>query len=179
MRTAFAAILPLTLLAGLHAAPAAAETKVGVISAPILLRDAPQVQSANQKFKAEFQKREDDLKAEAKKLQEDDKKFQREGDTMTAQQRADTAKNLQSRKIDFDFKQRQFAEQAQARNNELQGQVLEKINEAIQAVSKEKGLDVVVRDPAFAKQELDITGDVLKKLATMEAAPAETKKKKK
>jgi len=180
MRIAFAAVFPLALLGAAVAAPAAAESKIAVISAPILLRDAPQVQAADAKFKAEFQKREDELKVEAKKLSDDDKKFQREGDTMSAQQRANTAKDLYMRKTDFDLKQRQFAEQAQARNNELQREVLDKVNQAIVEVAKEKSLDLVVRDPAFANPALDITADVLKKLATMQtAAPAESKKKKK
>ena len=180
-----ASILSAALLAVAFTAPAAAQvanpTKIGVISVPMLLRDAPQVKSANDKFKGEFQKREDDLKAEAKKLQEDDKKFQREADTMTGQQRANTAKDLQTRKIDFDLKQRQFAEQAQARNDELQRQVLERINQAIVEVAKEKSIDLVVRDPAYANPALDITVDVMKKLAAMEAQPAaaDTKKKKK
>jgi outer membrane protein len=180
MPIAFA--LSAALFAMAFTAPAAAELKIGVISVPMLLRDAPQVKSANEKFKGEFQKREDDLKAEAKKLQDDDKKFQREADTMTGQQRANTAKDLQTRKIDFDLKQRQFAEQAQARNDELQRQVLERINQAIIDVAKERTLDLVLRDPAYATSVLDITSDVMKRLAAMEAQPApaaDSKKKKK
>ena len=97
------------------------------------------------------------------------------------QQRADTEKNLNTRRIDFELKQRQFAEQAQARNDELQRQVLERINQAIIDVAKERSLDLVIRDPAYAAAALDITTDVMKKLAAMEAAPApaEPKKKKK
>lgn len=176
-----ASVFSAALLAVAFTAPAAAEVKIGVISVPMLLRDAPQVKTANDKFKGEFQKREDDLKTEAKKLQEDDKKFQREADTMTGQQRANAAKDLQTRKIDFDLKQRQFAEQAQARNDELQRQVLERINQAIIDVAKERSLDLVVRDPAYASPALDITTDVMKRLAAMEAQPppAEPKKKKK
>lgn len=179
MRTAFAVVLPLALLAAAHAAPAAAQSKIAVISAPVLLRDAPQVQNASAKFKAEFQKREDDLKAEGKKLEDDIRKFQREADTLSPQQRTSSSNDLNTRKTNFDLKQRQFAEQAQARNNELQGDILEKINKAIAEVAKEKGLDVVIRDPAFASESLDITPDVLKKLAAMGEAPADTKKKKK
>lgn len=179
MRIALAALLPVALLAALFAAPAAAETKIAAISAPLLLRDAPQVRAADQKLKAEFQKREDELKAEGKKLEDDIGRFRREADTMSPQQRTSAQNDLNTRKTNFDLKQRQFGEQAQARNGELQRDVLDKINRAIEEVAKEKGLDLVVRDPAFARAELDITGDVLKKLASMEAAPADPKKKKK
>ncbi len=182
MRTAFAVILPAVLLAA-FTAPATAQlavpTRIGAISIPALLRDSPQVRAANDKFKAEFQKREDDLKAEGKKLQDDSRKYQREADTMSGQQRADTEKNLNTRRIDFELKQRQFAEQAQARNDELQRDVLEKINRAIGEVAQEKALDLVVRDPAFASPAVDVTADVMKKLAAMQGAPAAAEPKKK
>lgn len=183
MRTAFAAILSAALLAAAFAAPAAAQlaapTRIGAISIPFLLRDSPQVRSANDKFKGEFQKREDDLKAEGKKLQEDSRKYQREADTMSGQQRADTEKNLNTRRIDFELKQRQFGEQAQTRNDELQREVLEKVNRAIVEVATEKGLDLVVRDPAFASPAVDITPDVMKKLSAMSNVPAAAEPKKK
>lgn len=179
MRIVLAPAIVVTLAAMAFPVTAAAQARIAAISEPTLLQRAPQVQAANVKFKAEFQKREDELKAEARKLSEDDKRYQRDGDTMSAQQRANTTKDLQTRKIDFDLKQRQFAEQAQARNGELQREVLEKINQAIGAVAREKGLDLVVSNPAYAAEGLDITGDVLKKLAEMEAAPPAGSKKKK
>jgi outer membrane protein len=181
MRTVFAAVIPLTLLAAALSAPAVAQSKVAVISTPALLRDAPQVQAAGVKFKAEFQKREDELKAEGKKLDDDINRFRREADTMSPQQRTSTQNDLNTRKTNFDIKQRAFAEQAQARNNELQGDIVEKINQAIVEVAKEKGLDIVIKDPAFANESLDITSEVLKKLTAMGDKPpaADAKKKKK
>ena len=165
-------LLPLAVAALVAAAPAAAQSKIAVISTPVLLRDAPQIKAADAKLKAEFQKREQDLQTERRKFQEDFKKAQREADAMSPQQKAATEKDLFSRRSDLDLKERQFQEQAQGRNAELQRDVLEKINQAIDQVAKEKGLELVVRDPAFAAPTLDITGDVLKKLAAMPAAPA-------
>ena len=176
-----AALAPAAALAALlAAAPAAAETKIAVISTQALLRDAPQIKSADTRLKAEFEKRERDLQAEDKKFQEDYKKAQREADAMSPPQRAAAEKDLFNRRSDLDLKKRQFSEQAQARNAEYQREVLEKINRAIDEVAREKGLDLVVRDPAFAAAGLDITPDVLKKLATIPAAaPAGAPKKKK
>lgn len=175
-------VLAAVLLAA-TAVPAAAQTKIAVISAPQLLRDAPQVRSADAKFKAEFQKREDDLKAEGKKLEEDIVRFRREADMMSPQQRTEKQNELNTRRTNFEVKQRTFGEQAQNRNNELQREVLEQVNKAIVEVAKEKGLDIVVRDPAYAADAFDITADVLKKLATYPAdaakPAADTKKKKK
>lgn len=173
-------LLPVAAATLLAAGPVAAQSKIAVISTPVLLRDAPQIKAADAKLKAEFQKREQDLQAERRKFQEDYKKAQREADAMSPQQKAATEKDLFSRKSDLDLKERQFSEQAQQRNAELQRDVLEKINQAIDEVAREKGLELVVRDPAFATPALDITADVLKKLAAMPqaAAPADPKKKK-
>jgi outer membrane protein len=181
MRSVFSTLLPLALLTAAVATPVRAETKLAVIRTPVILRDAPQIKAADQKLKSEFAQREKDLQSEGKKLDEDIKKYQREGDTMSAQQRADTEKGLNTRKIDFDFKQRQFQEQAQARNQELRRDVLEKVNTAIEQVAKDKGLDVVVQDPAYASAAMDITDEVLKRLATMgiDTAPAASSGKKK
>lgn len=166
------AVLGLALVAS----PAAAESKIAAIRTPVLLRDAPQIRVADQKLKAEFEKRERDLQAEGKKLSDDIKKFQREADTMSPQQRADSEKSLNTRKIDFDLKQRQFAEEAQNRNGELRREVLAKVNEAIEAVAKAKGLDLVLQDPAYVAPGLDITDEVLKHLGSAE--PAKSGKKK-
>ena len=146
------------------AAPAMAETKIASIRSPDLLRDAPQIKSANEKMKAEFEKKQKDLEADGKKLEDDIKKFQREADTMTSQQRADTEKALQTRKIDFDLKQRQLGEQVQTREQELRKDLSAKFAKAIEAVAKEKGLDLVVQDPVFATATIDITDEVLKRL---------------
>jgi outer membrane protein len=185
MRIVTSFLLPVTLFAAaLAAAPsAAAETKIAAIRTGVILRDAPQIRTADQKLKGEFEKREKEIESEGRKLGDDIKKFQREADTMSPQQRADTEKGLNTRKIDFDLKQRQFAEQAQSRNQELRREVLEKVNKAIEEVAKEKGIELVLQDPAYAAPGLDITDEVLKRLGFTAGAqptgakPADTKKK--
>lgn len=167
MRIASAAVLSLVLLA--VAGPAAAEQKIAAIRTPVILRDAPQIKAADGKLKGEFEKKEKDLSAEGQKLQDDIKKYQREADSMSPQQRADAEKGLNTRKIDFDLKQRQFSEAAQTRNQELKREVLEKVNQAIEAVAKEKGYDMVLQDPAYANPAIDITDEVLKRLGATES----------
>ena len=179
-------LLPLTLLATVAAAaPAQAETKLAVIRTQVILRDAPQVRDADQKLKGEFGQREKDLAADGKKLDDDIRKFQRDADTMSPTQRTTTQNDLNTRKTNFDIKQREFQEQAQNRNQELRKDVLDKVNQAIEQVAKDQSIDIVLQDPAYAANALDITDEVLKRLATMgDAAPAASddsgsKKKKK
>ncbi|MGH8480940.1 MAG: OmpH family outer membrane protein [Nevskiaceae bacterium] len=172
MRTTVS-VLAAALVAATVAAPAAAETKIGVIRTQVLMQ--PQLASANAKMKGEFQKREDELKAEAKKLDEDEKRLQREGDIMSVQQRANLSKDLYTRKTDFELKQRQFAEEVQSRNNQLNRELIDKLGRAIEAVAHEQGLDLVVQDPAYNAKALDVTEAVMAKIATLADAPAPAK----
>ena len=57
MRTVFAAILPVALLAAAYTAPAAAETKIAVIRTQALLRDAPQTKAADARLKTRSEER--------------------------------------------------------------------------------------------------------------------------
>jgi outer membrane protein len=180
MRTVSSMLLPVAFIAAtLAATPASADTKIAVVRTQVILRDAPQTKSASQKMKSEFEKREKDLYDEGKRLQDDIEKFQREADTMSAPQRASTDKELNSRKQQFDLRQRHLSEEAQSRNQELQRDLFDTVHGAIEAVAKEKQIDLVVPDPLYFAATLDITDEVIKRLATLEPAPADDKKKKK
>lgn len=159
------ALILAATVGALCAAPlASAEAKIATIRSLDLLRDAPQIKSANEKMKTEFEKKQKDLDSERKKLEEDAKKFQREADTLSAQQRANSEKDLNTRKIDFEFKARQLSEQVQAREQELRRELQAKFAKAIEEVAKEKSIDLVLQDPVYAAPAIDITEEVLKRL---------------
>lgn len=169
MRPVHHAMIVLVTLAALLAAPlASAETKIATIRSLDLMRDAPQIKSANEKMKTEFEKKQKDLDSERKKLEDDAKKFQREADTLSAQQRANAEKDLNTRKIDFEFKARQMSEQVQAREQELRRDLQAKFAKAIEEVAKEKNIDLVLQDPVYATPAIDITEEVLKRLSSSE-----------
>lgn len=163
-----AALLAAPLASAQAVAQPGAAIKVATIRSLDLLRDAPQIKSANEKMKAEFEKKQKDLDSERKKLEDDAKKFQREADTLSAQQRANAEKDLNTRKIDFEFKARQMSEQVQAREQELRRDLQAKFAKAIEEVAKEKGIELVLQDPVYAAASIDITEDVLKRLGLSE-----------
>jgi outer membrane protein len=178
MRTIVFALAAVLLSA--VAVPASAEVKIAVVRLAVLLNDeGPLVGSAGAKFKGEFQKREDDLRAEEKRLGDDIGRFRREADTMSPQQRTTAQNDLNTRKTNLEVKQRQFAEQAQQRQSELRRNLLEQVERAIAEVAKEKGLDIVLPEAAYASAAYDITPDVMKKLSSAEPKPAADAKPKK
>lgn len=155
------------------AAPVQAETKIITIRAAELVQASPLFQAGQAQIKTEFERRKNELEAEARKLGEDAKKFQREADVMSSDARAKAEKDLGTRKIDFEYKQRQFGEDFQKRDRELSEKLMASIKQVVVAIAKEEGATLVVQDPVFAAPGIDVTDKVIKRLqAGGGAAPA-------
>ncbi len=149
----------------LLAAPAiAADTKVLSIRAAELVQQSPQFKAGADKIKAEFDRRKNELEAEAKRFVDDAEKFKKERDVLSAADAAKREKDLTTRQLDLQYKQRQFQEDFANRDRQLTTEMMAKIKGVIVQVAKEKGADVVVQDPIFAADSVDITAEVLKRL---------------
>jgi len=164
-------ILFAALLAVAFTAPAAAETKIGVLD-PAQLSRAPEFKAAEARLTSEFQKRQDEINNERKKLDDDIGRFRRERDTMSSTQRTNAENDLNTRTNSFDLKQRQFADDVQRRRLEIQRDVNGRLQRAIKEVAKEKGLDLIIENAAYFALALDVTPAVMAKLAAMEGQPA-------
>lgn len=151
---------------------ASAETKIITIRAGELVQASPVFKTGQAQIKAEFEKRKNDLEAEARKLGDDVKKFQREADVMSSEARAKAEKDLSTRKVDFDYKQRQFGEDFQKRDRELSDKLMNNIKEVVTQIAKEQGADLVLQDPVFSAPGIDVTDQVIKRLQAGSAAPA-------
>ncbi len=148
----------------LAASAAHAQTKIVVVRSADVVRDSVQFKAAESKMKAEFEKRRNDLEAQAKSFADDVKAYQRDGDTMSADQRAKKEKDLNARQVDLNFAKNKFQEDLATRDRELTQSMMAKIKEVITAVAKEKGADIVLQDPVYSSATVDITADVLKRL---------------
>lgn len=162
--------LAATLVLATVPATASAETKIGVVRFDDVVRQSPQYKAADQKMTGEFSKRKTDLENQAKTLDDDIKKYQRDGATMSPDQRTKTEKDLGARQIDIQQAQRKFQEDAQARQRDLTNEVISKVRDAVVTVAKEKGFDVVIPEPIYSSASLDISDEVLKRLGTGAAA---------
>lgn len=145
-------------------APAYAEVKIAAIRSNELVQQSPQFKTGQDKMKQEFERRANDLEAEAKKFGEDVKGFQKEAELLSAADRAKKEKDLNTRKIDLEYKTRQFQEERTTRERQLFAEMMGKIKTVIEAVAKEKGVSLVIENPVYAEAGLDITDEVLKRL---------------
>lgn len=164
----------LTLVAlALVSVPAAADIKIAVVSAQQLF--AKPIQEGRATAAAEFSKREADLQASNEKLAQDAKDFQREAETMSLEQRNKKERDLKTRKLDLDESAQQLQEEENARGQQLQMQIHQRVNMALQQVAKDKGFDLVIQDPAYASAIVpDITEEVAKRIAATPAPTATT-----
>lgn len=147
------------------AMPAFAQAgKIAAIRSNELVQQSPQFKAGQDKMKQEFERRANDLEAEAKKLAEDIKGFQKEAELLSAADRARKEKDLNTRKIDFEYKSRQFQEERSTRERQLFADMMGKIKTVIEQVAKEKAITVVIENPVYAEPGIDITDEVLKRL---------------
>ncbi len=146
--------------------PAAADLKIAVVNAQQVLMKP--TQDARAAMAAEFSKRESDLQASNEKLGQDIKDFQRDAETMSLDQRNKKDRDLKTRKLDMDESAQQLREEEDARTQQLQVTIHQKVVAALQAVAKDKGFDLVLQDAAFASPIVpDITEEVVKRVASM------------
>lgn len=162
IRFAFAA-LALTVAAAAQAQSLAAP-KIAVVRSADVVKDSVQFKTAETKMKTEFEKRKNELEAQAKAFGNDVEGYKRDADTLSADQRAKKEKDLNARQVDIQFAQRKFQEDLQNRDRELTQDMMGKIKNVIVAVSKEKGITLVVQDPVYSDDSIDITAEVLKRL---------------
>jgi len=142
---------------------AAAGTIVSIRAADVV-QGSPQFAAGQAQLKTEFEKRKSDLEAEGRKLADDADAFNRDKNVMSADQRAKTEKDLQSRQIDFQYKKQKYQEDFSKRDRELTDGLMGRVKAVIEAVAKEKGADMVIQDPVYATPAVDITDEVLAKL---------------
>jgi outer membrane protein len=153
-----------TLAAMMFAAAASAQPKIGTVRAQDLVQQSPQYQAAEARMKADFERRATELQSEGRQLQEDLRKFQQEADLMAPADRVQREKDLNTRQIDFGYKQRQFQEDVQNRERELFVELMTRIRDTIEKVARDQGLDLVLQDPIYASPGIDITDEILKRL---------------
>lgn len=166
IQTRILALLATCATLALFAAPTTAEaqSKVAAVRFDDAVRLSPQYKAADGKMTAEFSKRKSDLEAQSKQFEADLEKFKRDSVTISPDAQAKTQKDLAARQVDLTQAGRKFQEDAQTRQRELTNDVVGKVRDAVVAVAKEKGYDLVVADPVYAATALDITDDVVKKL---------------
>lgn len=164
----------------LGALPAWAEAKMAVVDFQRLAQESPQGKAIMEAMRAEFSPRERTLQAQGQALKAKQDKLQKDGATMSEDQRNRAEKELRDGARDFERARSELQDDVTARRNEEMSRLQRTLIEEVRTYAKAQNYDLVVSTEAvlFATPNYDITAGVLTALQSHAAtapAPASAK----
>lgn len=159
MRTILFALLMLPLLA-------VADQKIAVIDPMQALVDTEEVKSRNARLEASLETESRRLRTLRDEITKIEERMQRDGMTMSRQEREKLTDDREAKGLEFQTLQQSLQRRVNNDRQELLESMEPKLLEAIEAVAKARGLDMVVSAQAmvYVKPELDITREVTQRL---------------
>ena len=151
----------------LAALPAsAAEPKIGVVEFQRLILESPQGKAAMESMRAEFAPRERTLQAQGQAVKAKEEKLQKDGATMSEEQRARAEKELRDGARDFERARGELQDDETARRNEELSRLQRTIVEEVRTYGKAQGYDLILEQQAvlYNASASDITPAVLSAL---------------
>lgn len=143
----------------------AADYKIGVVNAPRVLEAAPQAEVARVKLEKEFAARDQKLVGAQKDLKGLEDRIQKDGAIMAETERGRVERDIMAKRRDLKRDTQEFQEDVNFRRNEEMAIIQQQIGEAIVALSKEQGFDMVLgTGVVFASEKVDITDQVIARL---------------
>ena len=147
-------------------AAAAAEYKIGFVNTERLFREAAPAKRAQAKIEKEFAARDAEIQKLAKQVRDMQSSLDRDGPTMSDNDRRNKERDLANQSRDLQRMQREFREDLNLRRNEELASIQERANKVIQQIAESEKYDLILQDPVvYASQRIDITDKVIKALA--------------
>ncbi len=163
----------LAAVGALVAMPAWAELKIGVVDYGRLAEESPQAKVALDAIRTEFTPRQRDLQNQQTTLKAKEDKLQKDGATMTEDQRARAEKDLRDSYRELQRRQSEVQDDFNARRNEEMSRLQRTLIEQVRIYAKAQNFDLVVADGViYATPTLDITPQILTALKANAPAAA-------
>src|SRR5689334_22574438 len=155
------------------APPAWAELKIGVVDYGRLVEESPQAKAALDSIRSEFTPRQRDLQNQQASLKAKEDKLQKDGATMTPDQRANAEKDLRDGAREFQRKQSEVQDDFNARRNEEMSRLQKALIEQVRTYAKAQNFDLVIADGViYTTPTIDITPAILAQLQANPGAVA-------
>jgi outer membrane protein len=149
----------------------AADLKIGVVDYGKLMEASPQAKTVVDAIRTEFTPRQRDLQNEQQSLKAKEERLQKDGATMTEDQRQRTEKELRDSYRDLSRKQQEVQDDFNARRNEEMSRLQKILIEEVRVYAKAQNFDLVIADGViYSTPTLDITPAIL--TALQSHAPA-------
>jgi outer membrane protein len=150
----------------LMALPAWAEGKIGIVDFQRLGMESPQGKTIQDSMRAEFAPRQRTLQAQEQSIKAKQEKLQKDGATMSEDQRVRAEKELRDSARDLQRAEGEFNDDVTARRNEELSKLQRTLLEEVRTYAKAQNYDVVLSGEAvvYATQAYDITPAILSAL---------------
>jgi outer membrane protein len=157
----------------LAALPAWAELKIGVVDYGKLMEASPQAKVVVEAIRTEFTPRQKDLQNQQTTLKTKEDKLQKDGATMTEDQRTRAEKELRDSYRELSRKQQEVQDDFNARRNEEMSRLQRTLIEEVRVYAKAQNFDLVIADGViYSTPTLDITPAILTALQSHAPSPA-------
>jgi outer membrane protein len=145
------------------AAPAwAVDLKIGVVQYARLMQESPQAKAAQDALRGEFSGKQKELQTQQAALKAKEESLQKDGATMTVEQRTKVEKDLRDGNRELQQKVQEYQDDFNARQNEELSKLQKALVEEVQTYAQGEKFDLVLADGViFASPTLDITPQVL------------------
>lgn len=166
--------LGMVVLAGtLIASPAWAELKIGVVDYGRLVEESPQAKSALESIRTEFTPRQRELQNQQATLKSKEDRLQKDGATMSPDQRSNSEKDLRDSYRELQRKQQEVQDDFNARRNEEMSRLQKTLIEQVRVYAKAQNFDLVIADGViYTTPTIDITPAILAQLQSSPSAKA-------
>ncbi len=142
--------------------PAWAELKIGVVDYGKLMEESPQAKTVVEAIRTEFTPRQRELQNQQTSLKAKEEKLQKDGATMTEDQRQRTEKELRDSYRDLSRKQQEVQDDFNARRNEEMSRLQRTLIDEVRVYAKAQNFDLVIADGViYSTPTLDITPAIL------------------
>ncbi len=144
-----------------------AEFKVGVVDMQKAIQSSAAGKKAKKEVEADFEKKKKDLKKKEDDLKKKVEEFEKKKAVLSDKVREEQQMDLQKEMMAFREELSKSQMTIQQKERELTKPILEKLQKIIMEIAKEKDFAMVLekaeQSVMFAKSELDITDEVIKK----------------
>jgi len=157
----------------LVASPAWADLKIGVVDYGRLVEESPQAKAALETIRTEFTPRQRDLQNQQASLKTKEDRLQKDGATMSQDQRTNSEKDLRDSYRELQRKQSEVQDDFNARRNEEMSRLQKILIEQVRIYAKAQSFDLVIADGViYTTPTIDITPAILAQLQANPGAMA-------
>jgi len=149
MATRLASLATGLLLFALTLVPNVHGQRIGYANQEALLANMPEMKEVQTKLQQEARQQQQELQKERKELQQKMQQYQQQQSLLSDSARAQRQQALQQQQQELQKSSQQRQQQLRQREQELMQPLLEDLQSAIETVSAEKDLDLVLRSQAL------------------------------